>query len=127
MQIFKTRRAFVTGLASIGAASLISSNRAFADSDGPPETTTVRLPRWIDGSYCWAAEYVAGELMRLDGITDVRFIQGKSDVDHSVWMARGETDFSINFPPNHISAIEGGCAHPNSWRAPFRLPGADRK
>ena len=42
--------------------------------------------------YCWAAVFLAGELMRADGITDVRYVTGDTSVDNSQWLARGETD-----------------------------------
>ena len=108
MRISHSRRDFVIGLASAGAAGLVNVGPTHAEAKPGPETTTVRLPQWLGASYCWAAEYVAGELMRADGLADVRFVQGDKTVDHAVWMAGGETDFSINFPPNHISQIETG-------------------
>jgi NitT/TauT family transport system substrate-binding protein len=105
--IMPDRRSFLTGLGAAGVTGFVGVRRSFA-SEPPPETTTVRLPQWIGGAYCWAAEYVAGELMRADGLTEVRFLQSDSSVDQAVWMARGDTDFSINFPPNHISSIDTG-------------------
>jgi NitT/TauT family transport system substrate-binding protein len=66
------------------------------------------MPRWVDASYCWAGAYVAGELMRAEGLTDVRYVEADRSVDHSEWIARGETDFSVNFPPNHIRSIDAG-------------------
>ena len=77
-------------------------------AEPPLETTTVRLPRWIGGAYCWAGAYIAGELMRAEGLTDVRFVQGDTSVDHSEWIARGETDFSVNFPASQIASIDRG-------------------
>jgi NitT/TauT family transport system substrate-binding protein len=72
------------------------------------ETTTVRLPRWIGSSYCWAGAYIAGELMRADGFTDVRYVQGDEKVDQSEWIAHGETDFSVNFSPVQTASIDAG-------------------
>ena len=87
------------------AAGLVSQP---ASAEPPLETTTVRLPWWVDTSYCWAGAYIAGELMRADGFTDVRYVKGDKSVDQSVWIARGETDFSVNFSPNHIASINAG-------------------
>ena len=46
--------------------------------------------------------------MRAEGFTDVRYIEADKSVDQSEWIARGETDFSVNFPPNQIASIDAG-------------------
>jgi NitT/TauT family transport system substrate-binding protein len=94
-------------MSALSAAGLTFGRPAIAQ-EAAPETTTVRLPRWIDRSYCWAAEYVAGEMMRADGLTDVRYVEADKSVDQSEWIARGETDFDVNFPPNQIASIDAG-------------------
>ena len=106
MQIIQNRRSFLTGLSALGAAGLTCRQPAIAQ-EAAPETTTVRLPQWV-GAYCWAGVYIAGELMRADGLTGVRFVKGDKSVDQSEWIARGETDFSVNFPPNQIASIDAG-------------------
>ena len=80
-----------------------------ARAEPPPETTTVRLPRYFeDDGGCWAALYIAGELLRAEGFTDVRYVQGDTSVDHSLWIAGGETDFDLNMPSMHIASIDAG-------------------
>jgi NitT/TauT family transport system substrate-binding protein len=107
MHIIQNRRHFITGAASAAAVGLIGTpSEGWAGA--PLETTSVRLPRWVGGAYCWAGVYMAGELLRADGFSDVRFVQGDSKVDHSEWIARGETDFSVNFPPKQIESIDAG-------------------
>jgi NitT/TauT family transport system substrate-binding protein len=106
MHTHQNRRSFLAGLSATGAASLLHVRSATADP--LPEITSVRLPQWIGASYCWAGAYFAGELIRAEGLTDIRYVQGNPKVDHSVWIANGETDFSINFPPLHIRSIESG-------------------
>jgi len=46
--------------------------------------------------------------MRADGLTDVRYVEGDRSVESTEWIARGETDFDLNFPPNHIKSIDAG-------------------
>lgn len=102
-----SRRRFLAGLSATAAAGYVGSVQPSAA--GPQlETTTVRLPWWVDTSYCWAGAYIAGELMRAEGFTDVHYVKGDKSVDQSEWIARGETDFSVNFPPNQISSIDAG-------------------
>lgn len=107
MQIIRNRRSVLTGLSAIGAAGLLGNGDLLAAAEQPPETTSVRLPRYIGGAICWAAEYLAGEMLRAEGLT-VRFFQGDTRFDHAVWMARGATDLSINYVPLHIQQIEAG-------------------
>jgi NitT/TauT family transport system substrate-binding protein len=107
MYIVQSRRDFLTILSVTGAAGVLGARRSLAD-EGPPETTTVRLPRWLGSGYCWAAEYIAGELMRADGLTDLRYVEADRSVDSSEWIARGETDFDLNYPPNQVKSIDAG-------------------
>jgi NitT/TauT family transport system substrate-binding protein len=107
MQIIQTRRRFLAGAAMAGAAGIVGLPKSL-HAEPPLETTTVRLPRWVGGSYCWAGAYIAGELMRAEGFTDVRYVEVDRSVDQSEWIARGETDFSVNFPPNQIASIDAG-------------------
>ncbi|MEQ1949857.1 ABC transporter substrate-binding protein [Mesorhizobium sp. CN2-181] len=107
MPIIQSRRRFLAGAAMVGAAGIVGLPKPL-HAEPPLETTTVRLPRWIGGAYCWAGAYIAGELMRADGLTDVRFVEADKSVDQSEWIARGETDFSVNFPANQIASIDSG-------------------
>jgi NitT/TauT family transport system substrate-binding protein len=56
----------------------------------------VRLPRFFPANF-EIPEYVAGELLRAEGFTDVRYVEGESGVDSSLWIARGEVDFDWNY------------------------------
>ena len=107
MQSIQTRRRFLAGAAMVGAAGIVGLPESL-HAEPPLETTTVRLPWWVDTSYCWAGAYIAGELMRAEGFTDVRYVKGDKSADQSEWIARGETDFSVNFPPNQITSIDAG-------------------
>jgi NitT/TauT family transport system substrate-binding protein len=70
MQIVQNRRHFLAGVATAGVAGIVgTSTSAWAES--PPETTSVRLPQYIGSGYCWAGLYLAGELLRAEGFTDV--------------------------------------------------------
>jgi len=83
MQIIRSRRSFLTGLSALGAAGILGTDDLLAAAEAPPETTSVRLPRYIGGAYCWAAPYFAGEMLRAEGLT-VRFFEGDTSVEHAV-------------------------------------------
>ncbi|HEY7747060.1 MAG TPA: ABC transporter substrate-binding protein [Aestuariivirgaceae bacterium] len=106
MHNMQSRRRFLASLSAVGATGLFARAPSAA-AEPPPETTKVRLPRWIGASYCWAGGYLAEELLQAEGFK-VYYFQGDPNVDHSVWIARGETDFSINHPPLHITSIDAG-------------------
>src|SRR5689334_154379 len=75
MYIIQSRRRFLAGLAAAGAAGLIGAPSS-ARAEPPPETTTVRLPRYLDDDGgCWAALYIAGELLSAEGFA-VQYVQG---------------------------------------------------
>jgi NitT/TauT family transport system substrate-binding protein len=107
MQILQNRRRFIAGLSAVSAAGLVLSSRS-VHAEPPPETTAVRLPQWVDDGFCWSASYAAEDLLRAEGFTDVRYVQGKSTADNSDWLAQGETDFDINMPSMHIKSIDTG-------------------
>jgi NitT/TauT family transport system substrate-binding protein len=109
MPIIQNRRRFIAGLAA-GTAGLVAAP-GLALAEPPPETTSVRLGRWVGGAYCWEPLYLAGELLRADGMTDVQYIQGDPKfVDNSQWLEAGEIDFDFNMPTMHIRGIEAGSS-----------------
>ena len=73
MQIIQSRRDFLASLSAAGAAGVLGARASLAD-EGPPETTTIRLrPRSPpSASRRW---YVAEELLRAEGFTDVRYVR----------------------------------------------------
>ena len=104
MAMMQTRRRFLTSLAVAGAAGLVHAPRVLA-AEGPLETTAVRLV--YDRSICIAPEYVAEELLRAEGFTDIRYVEapGIQQVDA---LLRGELDFTNFLPPQNIPLIEAG-------------------
>jgi NitT/TauT family transport system substrate-binding protein len=85
-----------------GAAGLIRP----AAAEGLLETTTVRLVN--DSSICIAPEYMAEELLRAEGFTDIRYIEapGSQQIDA---LLRGDLDFTNFFPGGNIPQIDAGA------------------
>jgi NitT/TauT family transport system substrate-binding protein len=109
MLIIQNRRHFLAGAAAAGAARFVGYPTQALAADAPPETTTVRLGQ-KDGAYCWASLYLAGELLRADGMPDVQYVKGDTEVDNTEWLTAGVTDFDFNMPSMHIRSIESGAA-----------------
>jgi NitT/TauT family transport system substrate-binding protein len=107
MQSTQSRRRFLATLSSVGAAGLIGAPDALAQQ-APPETATVRLAK-IAG-ICVAPQYIADELLRAEGFTDIRHVLTEPGAASALALARGEIDFTTNFSPPLIMAIDAG--HP---------------
>ena len=100
------RRHFIGGLAAVGVVGVVGAPPALA-AEGRPETTAVRLVR--DPGICLAPQYAAEELLRAEGLTDIRYLEGPSDADTAQIVARGEGDFTLNFASQFIAAIDRGA------------------
>jgi len=98
MPTLQTRRRFMTALSSAGAAGLLRAPPLQA-AEETPETTTVRLTK-VPG-ICLAPQYVAEELLRVEGFTDIRYV----DVPAGV-LPLGKVDFSQAYAANFLKQIE---------------------
>src|SRR6266481_1041690 len=106
MPMTQTRRHFLTTLSLAGGASLIRAPRGLA-AEGPLETTTVRLMRIP--AICHAPQFVAEELLRAEGFTDIRFVDAASGAEINEAIARSKIDFNLHFASQFVSAIYGGA------------------
>jgi NitT/TauT family transport system substrate-binding protein len=94
-------------LASASAAGIAALGNRPALADEPsPETTTVRFAK-IPTSICVAPQYLAEELLRAEGFTDVRYVPVPAANQH-VGIAHGEVDFSLHFAAPCIIPIDAG-------------------
>jgi NitT/TauT family transport system substrate-binding protein len=105
MQMIQSRRCFLTALSSAGATWLMGPPDSFAQ-EAPPETTTVRFP--ISNNICFAPLYVADELLRAEGFTDIRYVPTASGATGARWVARGEADFDNAFVGTQTALIDAG-------------------
>src|SRR6266436_580285 len=104
MPMMQTRRRFLTTLSLASAASVVRAPPAPA-AEGPLETTTVRLTRVP--AICQAPQYIAEELLRSDGFTDIRYVDTPTDAIAPA-VGRGEADFGLAAAIDHIQAIDAG-------------------
>jgi NitT/TauT family transport system substrate-binding protein len=102
MRVMQSRRGFV---ASAAATSLLGSVPALAD-EGPPETTTIRLPH--DPSPCVVPAYVGDDLLRAEGFIDVQYVPTLHGITVGGMAARGEIDFGIIFAPSIVYHLDTG-------------------
>jgi NitT/TauT family transport system substrate-binding protein len=105
MQTIQNRRRFLATLSSAGAAGLMATPTSFAQ-EAPPETTTIRLAK--SRSICIAPQYVADELLRAEGFTDVRYVPTDAGIKQSKALASGEIDLTLHFSPPLLIPIDAG-------------------
>jgi len=67
------RRELLRGVGAAAAAAALAGRSRTAGAEPPPETT--RLTLLQTASMCQAPQYVAEDLLRGEGFTDVRYIK----------------------------------------------------
>jgi NitT/TauT family transport system substrate-binding protein len=101
MHIMRSRRDFLTTLSAAGAAGLLGGCTSLAD-EAAPETTTIRLPR--TPNICVAPGYIAADLLRAEGFTDIRYIP---DTPADA-VALGVLDFEFDSGAGIASHVDAG-------------------
>ena len=99
-----TRRGLLASLSVAGAASLLPAPTIAAEER--LETASVRFMR--TPLLCHAPEFVAEDLLRAEGFTDIRYVEGKSSAEINEAVVSGKIDFNTHFAPQWVSVIDGG-------------------
>ena len=104
-----SRRRFLGGLTLAGMAGLLGLHPRRAAAEPPPETTRLRLHK--NAGICIAPQYVAEELLYLEGFTEVQYVEialagGTAAFFQS--LASGALDIAITFTPTTIIRVDAG-------------------
>src|SRR5256886_12142963 len=100
-----SRRELVGGV-TLASAGLLGLTAEPAAAEPPPETKRIRLVRIP--SICRAPQYVAEDLLRGEGFTDVEYIGKAGGGASATALARGEADISMNFIGPVILRMDAG-------------------
>jgi NitT/TauT family transport system substrate-binding protein len=103
MPMTQTRRGFLTAISLAGAAAFIRSPRVLAAEEAL-ETTSVRLMRIP--TICLAPQYVAEELLRAEGFSDVRYVDAASSAEFAEAIASSKADFTMHYASPLVSGID---------------------
>jgi NitT/TauT family transport system substrate-binding protein len=106
MQILGTRRHFLATLSGAATASLLGAPPSRA-AEGPPETTTVRIQD-AGGAICLAPQYVAEELLRDEGFTNVNVNVSSTNPNVLGRFPRGDVDFTFEFASTLVLMADAG-------------------
>ena len=102
--IKQSRRYFLTTAAGVAAAGLVGAPRALA-REGAPETNSVTLAK--TPALCTAPQFIAEELLRAEGFTEIRYVETIAPAVPSA-VAAGKVDFSMAYTSQFVAAIDAG-------------------
>jgi NitT/TauT family transport system substrate-binding protein len=100
------RRAFLRGVSGVGTAALLGLRTDRAGAEPPPETTRLRLLK--SASMCWAPQFVAEELLKAEGFTDVSYAEIPEGMPISQSLSRDQADISMNFVAPNLLRVDQG-------------------
>ncbi len=100
------RRTLMRALAAAGAVGLSGRFARAASAEPPPETTRIRLVQTF--AACEAPQFVAEELLRSEGFTDVQYIRKDGPAAIAGAVSSGEVDVSMNFSGPLILRVDRG-------------------
>ena len=101
-----SRREFLEGLTLGGMASLLGTGPEGASAERPPETTRLRLAKV--NAICVAPEYVAEELLRTEGFTDIEYVQTAGTVGKEKGLVAGDVDLTLHFAAPLVVRVDAG-------------------
>jgi NitT/TauT family transport system substrate-binding protein len=105
MRAIQSRRRFLTTTACSAAAAIIRPSALIA-AEGTLETTTVRIIK--STAICIAPQYIAEQLLRAEGFTDIRYVEIGVD-DYYEALTEGKVDFTLGYASTHLTAIDAGA------------------
>jgi NitT/TauT family transport system substrate-binding protein len=101
------RRTLVKSIAAlVGSVACQASYVKPSAAEPPLETTRIRLVK--SPGLCTAPQYIAEELLLLDGFTDVEYIPEKAELGTSKLVATGEADMNMSFAAPLMIRVEAG-------------------
>lgn len=101
-----SRRGFLRCASALGAAGLTALYRRPAWAEPPPETTRIRL---VKASLCTAPEYLAEDLLRAEGFSDVQYLDDDvREIGTSKLLATGAADINMSFGLTTLLRVDAG-------------------
>jgi NitT/TauT family transport system substrate-binding protein len=102
-----SRREFVGRLTTAATVGVLGMRPAPVAAEPPPETTRIRLVQTT--SMCQAPQYVAEELLRGEGFTDVQYLKKDGPEAIAGAVASGEADINMHFSGPLIMRLDRGA------------------
>jgi NitT/TauT family transport system substrate-binding protein len=103
-----SRREFLKGVSLAATAALLGLYGDALAAEPPPETTKLTLAR--SPTACWAPLYLAEELLRSEGFTDVQYVRGggRTGPETGQLLASGKADIGMGFAGPRVLDLDAG-------------------
>ncbi len=101
------RRAFLRGMMAAGTATAFSARPARGVAAEPLETKTIKLVK-IPRGICVAPQYIADELFRAEGFSEVQYVDVPDGAGTYKVLASGEADVSMAFVAPFLIQVDAG-------------------
>jgi NitT/TauT family transport system substrate-binding protein len=101
-----SRRRFLGGLTLAGTAGLLGLHPKSVAAEPPPETTKITLVQVP--TICLAPQYVAEELLRAEGFTEVHYVKKQGGKGIESALASGEADINMHFGAAGLIRVDAG-------------------
>jgi NitT/TauT family transport system substrate-binding protein len=101
-----SRREFLE-LTLAGTVGLLDLKPESLAAEPPPETTTLKLVQ-VPGDLCQAPQFVAEQLLRDEGFTEVQYVKKEEAREFEIALASGEAHINMYFVPDAIIRLDAG-------------------
>ena len=102
-----SRREFLAKATVAGAAGILGLKPSSFAAEPPPETTRLKIADLKRG-ICVAPLYVAEELLRSEGFTEVQYLKKENQDDRLRAVATGEAQMIVTFVSSLVSRLDAG-------------------
>src|SRR5262245_40380498 len=100
-----SRRQFLEGMTLAGTVGLLGLQPKLVAAEPLPETTRIRLVH--DPSICVTPQYLAEELLRADGFSEVQYVEATDGLG-TMLIAAGGADMMMEFAGVYVTRIDAG-------------------
>jgi NitT/TauT family transport system substrate-binding protein len=100
-----TRRRFLGGLTVAGTAGLLGLHARPGTAEPPPETTRLRLVK--SPAICLSPEYLAEDLLRLEGFSEIDYVESEKGTTPDMLLAN-KADLTVHVPPSLLPDLDAG-------------------
>jgi NitT/TauT family transport system substrate-binding protein len=102
-----SRREFLAKATLAGAAGILGLEPSSSAAEPPPETTRLKIAD-LERGICVAPQYVAEELLRGEGFTELQYLRKQTQNDRLRAVATGEAHIIVTFVSSLVSRLDAG-------------------